>query len=123
MIDLYLLALLLIPLFGGGMLAVFGSRPWAAELNSVMSFCTFAASVMLTLQVVASGPQVVFGEQFFIDQFNVFLVALTLLWLSPLRCFRAPICASSSITANFRPACCTCTTACISCSLSPCCWD
>ena len=77
MIDLYLLALLLIPLFGGGMLAVFGSRPWAAELNSVMSFCTFAASVMLTLQVVASGPQVVFGEQFFIDQFNVFLVALT----------------------------------------------
>ena len=77
MIDLYLLALLLIPLFGGGMLAVFGSRPWAAELNSVMSFCTFAASVMLTLKVVASGPQVVFGEQFFIDQFNVFLVALT----------------------------------------------
>ncbi len=77
MIDLYLLALLLIPLFGGGMLAVFGSRPWAAELNSVMSFCTFAASVMLTLQVMDSGPQVVFSEQFFIDQFNVYLVALT----------------------------------------------
>jgi len=77
MIDLYLLALLLIPLFGGGLLAVFGSRPWAAELNSIMSFCTFGASVMLTLQVVASGPQVVFGEQFFIDPFNVFLVALT----------------------------------------------
>ena len=77
MIDLYLLALLLIPLFGGGMLAVFGSRPWAAELNSVMSGCTFAAAVLLTVQVVESGPQVAFNEQFFIDPFNVFLVALT----------------------------------------------
>ena len=76
MIDLYLLALLLIPLFGGGMLAVFGSRPWAAELNSVMSGCTFAAAVLLTVQVVESGPQVAFNEQFFIDPFNVFLVAL-----------------------------------------------
>ena len=77
MIDLYLLALLLIPLFGGGMLAVFGSRPWAAELNSLMSGCTFAAAVALTVQVVDAGPQVVFNEQFFIDPFNVFLVALT----------------------------------------------
>jgi hydrogenase-4 component F len=77
MIDLQLLALLLIPLFGGGMLAVFGSRPWAAELNSLMSGCTFLASVLLTMRVIDSGPQVAFNEQFFIDQFNVFLVALT----------------------------------------------
>ena len=77
MIDLQLLALLLTPLLGGALLAMFGSRAWAAELNSVMSFFTFAASVMLTIRVVDAGPQVAFDEQFFIDQFNVFLVALT----------------------------------------------
>jgi hydrogenase-4 component F len=77
MIDLQLMALLLTPLFGGGMLAVFGSRTWAAELNSLMSGCTFLASVLLTMRVIDSGPQVAFNEQFFIDQFNVFLVALT----------------------------------------------
>jgi hydrogenase-4 component F len=77
MIDLQLLALLLTPLLGGLLLAVFGSRSWAAELNAVMSFCTFVAAVMLTIRVIDSGPQVAFSEEFFIDQFNVFLVALT----------------------------------------------
>src|SRR5512142_2673685 len=77
MIDLQLLALLLIPLLGGGLLAVFGSRRWAAELNSLMSLCTFVASVALTVRVVEFGPQVAFNDQFFIDQFNVFLVTLT----------------------------------------------
>ena len=32
---------------------------------------------MLTIRVIEWGPQVAFGEEFFIDQFNVFLVALT----------------------------------------------
>jgi hydrogenase-4 component F len=77
MIDQQLMALLLTPLLGGLLLAVFGSRRWAAELNSLMSFFTFAASVVLTVRVIDSGPQVAFGEEFFIDQFNVFLVALT----------------------------------------------
>jgi len=77
MIDLQLTALLLAPLLGGLLLAAFGSRSWAAELNSLMSFCTFAAAVALTVRVVEAGPQVAFKEQFFIDQFNVFLVALT----------------------------------------------
>jgi hydrogenase-4 component F len=77
MIDLQLLALLLTPLLGGMLLAVFGARSWAAELNSVMSFCTFVAAVVLTVRVIDSGPQVAFSEEFFIDQFNVFLVALT----------------------------------------------
>ena len=77
MIDLQLMALLLTPLLGGLLLAVFGSRSWAAELNSLMSFCTFLATVVLTMRVIDSGPQVAFNEQFFIDQFNVFLVALT----------------------------------------------
>ena len=77
MIDLQLMALLLAPLTGGLLLAVFGSRSWAAELNSLMSFCTFIAAVVLTMRVIDAGPQVAFNEQFFIDQFNVFLVALT----------------------------------------------
>jgi hydrogenase-4 component F len=77
MIDLQLLVLLLTPLTGGLLLAAFGSRSWAAELNSLMSFCTFIAAVVLTMRVIDSGPQVAFNEQFFIDQFNVFLVALT----------------------------------------------
>jgi hydrogenase-4 component F len=77
MIDLQLLALLLTPLVGGMLLAAFGSRSWAAELNSVMSFGTFVAAVVLTIRVIEWGPQVAFGEEFFIDQFNVFLVALT----------------------------------------------
>lgn len=72
MIDLQLMVLLLTPLLGGGLLAVFGSRRWAAELNSLMSFATFLAAVVLTVRVVESGPQVAFNEQFFIDQFNVF---------------------------------------------------
>jgi len=77
MIDLQLSVLLLAPLLGGLLLALFGSRKWAADLNSLMSFCTFAASVALTMRVIEAGPQVAFNEQFFIDQFNVFLVALT----------------------------------------------
>lgn len=64
MIDSQLLALLLTPLIGGLLLAVFGSRSWAAELNSLMSFGTFIASVMLTVRVIDSGPQVAFNEQF-----------------------------------------------------------
>ncbi len=77
MIDLELMALLLAPLTGGLLLAAFGSRSWAAELNSAMSFCTFIAAVVLTMRVIDAGPQVAFNEQFFIDPFNVFLVALT----------------------------------------------
>ena len=77
MIDLQLFALLATPLLGGALLAVFGSRAWAAELNSLMSFLTLLASVVLTVQVVDSGPQVAFNEQFFIDPFNVLIVALT----------------------------------------------
>ena len=50
MIDLQLLALLLIPLTGGLLLAAFGSRSWAAELNSLMSFCTFIAAVVLAMR-------------------------------------------------------------------------
>lgn len=77
MIDLELVMLLVTPLLGGLLLAVFGSRTWAAELNSLMSFCTLVAAILLTVRVVDAGPQVSFNEQFFIDPFNVLIVALT----------------------------------------------
>jgi len=77
MIELPLLILLLVPLTGGLLLAVFGSRSWAAELNSLMSLGTFIAAIVLVARIVDTGPQVAFNESFFIDPFNVFLVALT----------------------------------------------
>ena len=66
-----------IPLFGGLMLAVFGTRRYAAGLNSLMSFCTFAAAAVLTTRVISTGSFTAWDEQFFVDAFNVFLVALT----------------------------------------------
>jgi hydrogenase-4 component F len=66
-----------IPLLGGLLLALVGHRRWAAELNALMSFATFCAAALLTARVIADGPMVVLEEQFFVDPFNVFLVALT----------------------------------------------
>ncbi|PWB47839.1 MAG: hydrogenase 4 subunit F [Nitrosomonadales bacterium] len=72
-----ILWLLGIPLAGGLLLALFGGKRYAAELNSLTSFATFAASAVLTLKIISGGPMTAFNEQFFIDPFNVFLVALT----------------------------------------------
>ena len=45
--------------------------------TSRSSFLTFAAAVALTVRVIADGPLLVLDRQFFVDPFNVFLVALT----------------------------------------------
>jgi len=67
-----------IPLTGGIFLALWGNRGNAPEINSAFSFLTLAAAAVLTARIVAGGPIVVGGEgYFFIDSFNVFLVALT----------------------------------------------
>jgi hydrogenase-4 component F len=66
-----------IPLAGGIFLALWGSRPFAPELNALFSLLTFLASAALTVRIVAGGPIEVAGGWFFIDPFNVFLVALT----------------------------------------------
>jgi hydrogenase-4 component F len=70
-------AVLGVPLLGGLLLALTGHRRWAPELNAVMSFATFCASAVLTAKVIADGPILALDEQFFVDPFNVFLVALT----------------------------------------------
>jgi len=72
-----ILWLLGVPLLGGVLLALFGHKRWAPELNAAMSLATFIAAAVLTTRIVNQGPMTAFGEQFFIDSFNVFLVALT----------------------------------------------
>ena len=71
------LTVLGVPLAGAMLLGLTGHRAWAAELNATMSFATFFATALLTARVVADGPILALGDQFFVDSFNVFLVALT----------------------------------------------
>lgn len=72
-----ILVLLGAPLLGGLVLALFGHWRRAPELNALMSLATFVAAASLTARVIASGSMTALDEQFFIDPFNVFLVALT----------------------------------------------
>ncbi|THF60295.1 hydrogenase 4 subunit F [Pseudothauera rhizosphaerae] len=72
------LALVLaLPLLGGLALALWGARERAGDLNAAVSLAAFLASVWLTLIVVREGPFTVWGEWFFVDPLNVFLVTLT----------------------------------------------
>jgi hydrogenase-4 component F len=76
---LELLLLLAIPVTGAVLLAIAGHRPWAPELNAVLSAGTFVAAAALTARVIAEGSLLLGREQFFVDPFNVFLIALTAL--------------------------------------------
>jgi hydrogenase-4 component F len=74
------LALLLgSPLAGGLALALWGHRRAAAEINAAFSMLTFAAAAKLVARIIADGPTAAWEGQFFVDSFNVFLVALTAL--------------------------------------------
>jgi len=72
-----ILVLLGIPLLGGTVLALFGHQRWAPALGVASSFVTFLAAAALTARVIRDGPLMTFEAQFFIDSFNVVLVALT----------------------------------------------
>ena len=65
------------PLLGTFLLAVFGARRFAAEVNVGVSLATLLAASLLVARIVRYGPLLVGHEQFFVDSFNVFLVALT----------------------------------------------
>jgi hydrogenase-4 component F len=67
------------PLLGALLLALWGSRTWAAEMNASMSLLTLLAAAALTARTIALGPMTEVRELFFVDAFNVFLVALTAL--------------------------------------------
>ena len=47
------------------------------QVNVAISLLTFLAAAALTVRVIADGPLLVLDRQFFVDPFNVFLVALT----------------------------------------------
>jgi len=72
-----LLLLLAAPLLGSAVLAVLGAHRYAPEFNIAFSFATFIAAIALAARVIAQGPLLAANEQFFVDPFNVFLVALT----------------------------------------------
>ena len=72
-----IMLVLAIPLAGGIMLALAGHHRRAPEVNSVFSFSTFVAAMVLAVNVVDRGSMMVWDELFFVDPFNVFLVALT----------------------------------------------
>jgi hydrogenase-4 component F len=69
--------LLATPLGGSVLLALWGHRPRAAEINVALSLVTFLAAAALTARVIGEGNLLAGRDQFFIDPFNVFLVALT----------------------------------------------
>jgi hydrogenase-4 component F len=72
-----ILLVLALPLAGGVILALVGHRRYAAEVNSLFSLLTLAAAIRLAVLVVDRGSFVAVDELFFVDPFNVFLVALT----------------------------------------------
>jgi hydrogenase-4 component F len=65
------------PLLGTFLLAILGARRFAAEVNVGVSLATLLAASLLVARVIRNGPLLVGHEQFFVDSFNVFLVALT----------------------------------------------
>jgi len=71
------LAVLVLPLAGALLLAAIGERAWASRVNVAVSLLTWLASIALTVRVITDGPLLVAGKLFFVDSFNVFLVALT----------------------------------------------
>lgn len=76
MVDVLFLVLA-IPLAGGVVLALSGHWERAPEINVAFSLGTFIAACGLTVRVISDGPLFAWGEEFFIDPLNVFLVALT----------------------------------------------
>ena len=72
-----LLLILGLPLLGTLLLALVGARRFAAELNVVISLATLIAAGFLVLRVIRFGPMLAWHDQFLVDSFNVFLVALT----------------------------------------------
>jgi len=65
------------PLVGALLLAFYGDRAHASRLNVLASAVTFVSAAMLAARVVGEGALFAYNKAFFVDSFNVFLVALT----------------------------------------------
>ena len=72
-----ILVVLGFPVAGALVLAAVGHRDQAATVNVVVCLATFLSAVALTVRVISHGPLLVLDGMFFVDPFNVFLVALT----------------------------------------------
>jgi hydrogenase-4 component F len=68
---------LLAPLIGGLLLVFIGHRALGGWVNVATCAVTFGASLAMALDVFAHGPRLSGGRMFYIDAFNVYLVALT----------------------------------------------
>src|SRR5512143_1902632 len=72
-----LLILLGVPLVASLALAFIGARKLAPEVNILGAAATFAASIVLALQVYERGPILAWNNFFFVDAFSVYLTVLT----------------------------------------------
>ncbi len=70
---------LVLPVVGSVLLALVGAHRVAAAVNIAVSLATLIAAGVLVLRIIGGGPMAVAHEQFFVDPFNVFLIALTAL--------------------------------------------
>jgi len=70
-------AVLGLPLAASASLALAGARRIAPDLNAAFSLLTLGAALLLAQRTLAHGAGFVFGHAFFVDPFNVLLVALT----------------------------------------------
>ena len=71
------IAVLAFPLVGCFVLGLIGAHRRAAVANVAFSLGAFVSAVFLTVRVVSEGSILAADELFFVDSFNVFLVALT----------------------------------------------
>ena len=72
-----ILVVLGFPVAGALVLAAIGHRDQALSVNMVVCLATFLSAAALTVRVISHGPMLVLDRLFFVDSFNVFLVALT----------------------------------------------
>ena len=69
--------LLLIPLFGMGLMGLRGDRPEAGRLNVRLNALTLVGAIWISGDVLLRGPRLSADKFLYIDSFNVYLVALT----------------------------------------------
>lgn len=75
MIAAYLL--LLVPMTGMAVLSLVGDGQKAGRLNTRFNAFALAASLWLAASVLLGGPQLSSNRLFYVDSFNVYLIALT----------------------------------------------
>src|SRR5207247_9768516 len=66
-----------LPIIAASAASLVGHRRYAAEINVAASLGTLVAAGALTFRVIVQGPFIAIDKLFFVDPFNVFLVALT----------------------------------------------